>query len=865
MPPTFAQFDRVFAEHAQLSCVITPNERLAQEHQRAWDHLQASAGAGGWLRLDCISIRRFFRREWQIASHKAPTTLPLLSNEQLVQIAWDCQPPEGGDLPSFIRAWEAIHDYNINISHASFRTPQRQEFVTWFQAVQRQLDGEWMLEQHIPEQLIRLNLLPDRTLLGDHLDQLTPAQLRYFQWVADHQSIHSRNCAALAAVQQGHTPLPEAPADNIKHTHKPTQIVQCKSLEDELLSAASWASNLVDSNPDITVGIVVPGLATHYAAVTRQIGLGLDPVFGSLSERFDIGGGTALADTPAWEAAKLLGQLFFDEINLIDLQLLRNNPFVQPILAEQIFERLVELPPKVSFQWLKEHASEALTNIEFPAHLTQPATARRLQHWLDGLLELLQCCGWPRLRERGSVQFQYCQALQTKLTQLQAHAPSPRTLAYAETAQLLETALSATQIAPQRKPSQILVVGTLETTGLQFDHVWLCQADEHQFPSAPSPNRYLPPALVRQAGVPRSTPEQEVVLAQRTLQRLFGHSGSFVASYTDVVEESEQQLSPLLQAVIEQHEQAPTHRVVDPSLGLQKLSEQQTNTALQPYNDHRGIPLEVPASGSRTTRGGTTLLGNLAACQFRAYAVHRLGLRPPETVTLLPNALGRGTSLHHCLHQLVSQAPDKAALLQLQPDQIRQIVSKSLSEIAPDLPETFAQNEVQRLYELVCEWLEIEGRRPDFHAASLEQSFPLLVDRLQINVRVDRIDKVADGQLVIDYKTGKQSTPDPETGLEDAPQLFAYALLDDTISGMVYGVVKSGMSDLFGIQADSQAGESRRLTKVQDWQQARSSWRHKLDQLARNHIAGEARVEPRRGACRYCHLSALCRIEDPND
>ena len=234
MPPTFAQFDRAFAEHAQLSCVITPNERLAQEHQRAWDHLQASAGAGGWLRLDCISIRRFFRREWQIASHKAPTTLPLLSNEQLVQIAWDCQPPEGGDLPSFIRAWEAIHDYNINISHASFRTPQRQEFVTWFQAVQRQLDGEWMLEQHIPEQLIRLNLLPDRTLLGDHLDQLTPAQLRYFQWVADHQSIHSRNCAALAAVQQGHTPLPEAPADNIKHTHKPTQIVQCKSLEDEL-------------------------------------------------------------------------------------------------------------------------------------------------------------------------------------------------------------------------------------------------------------------------------------------------------------------------------------------------------------------------------------------------------------------------------------------------------------------------------------------------------------------------------------------------------------------------------------------------------------------------------------------------------
>jgi hypothetical protein len=39
-------------------------------------------------------------------------------------------------------------------------------------------------------------------------------------------------------------------------------------------------------------------------------------------------------------------------------------------------------------------------------------------------------------------------------------------------------------------------------------------------------------------------------------------------------------------------------------------------------------------------------------------------------------------------------------------------------------------------------------------------------------------------------------------------------------------------------------------------------WRRVLEKLAKNYRAGHAEVDPKRDACDYCGLKALCRIRE---
>ena len=47
------------------------------------------------------------------------------------------------------------------------------------------------------------------------------------------------------------------------------------------------------------------------------------------------------------------------------------------------------------------------------------------------------------------------------------------------------------------------------------------------------------------------------------------------------------------------------------------------------------------------------------------------------------------------------------------------------------------------------------------------------------------------------------------------------------------------------------------------WAEQREQWQDTLTQLAQALRDGGATVTPQKGACRYCHLQGLCRINTP--
>jgi RecB family exonuclease len=153
-----------------------------------------------------------------------------------------------------------------------------------------------------------------------------------------------------------------------------------------------------------------------------------------------------------------------------------------------------------------------------------------------------------------------------------------------------------------------------------------------------------------------------------------------------------------------------------------------------------------------------------------------------------------------------------------------------------------------RLKARIKAWLEIEKTRPEFTVIAREASAVLSLAALLFHLRLDRVDKLADGsRVVIDYKTGEVNPKDWFQDRLEAPQLPMYAVLGQYTS-VFYASLKAGKMGLFGAE---------HLTAEQ-----LEKWRTQLERLAIEFKEGFAVVAPSPTACQYCHLQAMCRIHE---
>ena len=182
--------------------------------------------------------------------------------------------------------------------------------------------------------------------------------------------------------------------------------------------------------------------------------------------------------------------------------------------------------------------------------------------------------------------------------------------------------------------------------------------------------------------------------------------------------------------------------------------------------------------------------------------------------------------------------------------------------------------------QLIRAWLDgFERSRPPFAIADTEVSRRLILGDLEMKLRIDRIDALADGAIaIIDYKTGV-STPPARwfDARPQAPQLGLYVLAQQAfaaapaVRAAAYAQLKTGELKIHGIAADAAAwpGLSEpvhvRGAGLADWAQVEERWRHSLGALAIDVREGCASVAPRDvgKTCQRCGLQQLCRIGAP--
>jgi probable DNA repair protein len=473
-------------------------------------------------------------------------------------------------------------------------------------------------------------------------------------------------------------------------------------------------------------------------------------------------------------------------------------------------------------------------------------------YWLVQCRALLTACGWPQLNTLGSTSFQAYQSLEEAFNQYTLDSLAQE-MTFTQMLSLLSASLGSQVFAPERPHADILVLGELETTGLSFSHLWVCGLDENSFPVKNVAHPFIPRRVAHAAGVPRASQADELAFAQRRLTHWRTHAGKLVLSFSAQSQQHDQLPSPLISDFPEMAAAPviavnPFQRAVD------------AEVVLESFIDVRG-----PAIAEGEVKGGTGLLRTQATCPFKAFAQYQLGLTQPNEVSSFPDALTRGNLLHDTLFDLVRRHSTQDQLATLSSADIRRACQQTLESYPRPLPVLFVEQEIERLTTLILRWLKLEAARAPFAAIYLEESFVLKLHNYQFSIRVDRVDRIDGGLVVIDYKTGQVNLSGITSSPTRDPQLPAYSLIDAEIVGVYFAEIRDqarllGVADETGrIQG---AQYSKQLQQADSWRLHRQRWQDDLGQLAEEFAAGYAEVEPVTGACRYCHLADLCRIED---
>jgi probable DNA repair protein len=683
----------------------------------------------------------------------------------------------------------------------------------------------------------------------------------------------ARRSALKARAARFHIPVALAPA--------PTVHWAAHDTEDELLAAALWARAQLERDPAARVLILLPDLDQRSAALHSALARCLAPealLRGESSEPlYAFEGGTPLAEVPLIRTALSVLRLASSTLDFEEFAALLRSPFLAA--ADRITRARLELwlreRPIVPFgiqelgvlaEALPPGAEQALLR-HWRRLLALPLHARdSTGSWARQFATLLEHCGWPGPPPLGSDAEQARARFVELLGELADLGPVSGSLSASAALALLAERAVHTGFEPAREDVPVTVSAVLSDPLVRYAGIWVAGLSAEHWPAPPAPDPFIPTALQRQAGLPRASVAGQHALAQTHLARWQACAGELILSWPRHDQDLELAPSPLLGGF--SSTKAPAaYAAVDPLTAFWQAQE-----------PPRRLP--EPATpiwpAIRPLPGGTRALELQSQCPFRAFAEQRLGARALAEPSPGLDARSRGQLLHDALERLWQVLHTLATLQSYTPAALQELIQEHVALAGEALQRQGAipadvglwRQELERTTGLIAQLLEMERTREDFIVEALEQSVALSLGEAQLRLRLDRLDRFVDGSVaVIDYKSGNAQRFEADAARPQHPQLLAYAIA----AGPALAAVASVHVQSSGIRwrgAADRAGRVPGLAGPKSGEaplaEQRTRWQQRLTELAREFLAGNAAVQPLEGACRYCHLPLLCRIDALN-
>lgn len=866
--------------------LVTVNNRLAR-HWRTVFFKAAVQEATLWPTPQIMPWGAWLRQLWTDASWLSANA-PILLGPAQAALLW--QTIVERDSSALLQsrasarlaqeAWRLLHDWQLSLP---FEALECSEDVLHFQHWAQQFAAECRQQNWLDEARLSVSMLeawqrgqgtlPAQVLLLGFEDW-TPAQRGLLDGLRARGTLVEvvPTAQASQAQQARRVALPDAAS------------------EDE--AAARWSRAVLEHTPTARLAIIAPDLRDRRARLARLLDAQLAPqrllpATSSASQEaaslWNMSLGAALSEHGMVQAALLVFGLGDTRLDMVLLGQALRSPFFGGYLEEREARAMLdvrlrqqgELQLSESFvrKQAVEHDCPQFARIVAALVKARKEQAARLSpgEWVEAFRDELKIAAWPGVVSLSSSDFQLRQTWLDTLQSLARLELVQAKMRRSEVLAHLRALAAETLFQPEAvADAPVQVLGPLESLGLTFDGVWLLGMQHEQWPVQAKPNPFLPMRLQVRLAMPHASPARELDYARRVGSHLLGLAGKdcmVIVSHALQADGRELEPSALFEAL--------------PLIDLSDLPQ----SAL-PLPAYWGAPetmeflseAPVPSLAWGTkVGGGARVLELQSACAFRAFAELRLAAQAMEEPGLGPDARERGNLLHKVMEALWGELGDQAALLSLNTADLQACVLRHVRAVVEELarrhaslwPARLQTLEVVRLSELVLAWLAIEGERPPFTVEARELKQSIEIGGLQLDVKIDRIDRIAgedDGllnkRLVIDYKTGTAKPTQWAGERPEAPQLPLYAVSAENVSALAFAQVRSGEMAFAGL-ADAQGGDSGLAVAQQDWSEVLAEYRRVLEALAKDYRNGQAEVDPRKpGVCAYCPLTMLCRIHE---
>ncbi len=872
--------------------VVTPTTRLARVLRRRDTAVRRERRETVWETPDILPWEVWIKRLWNACMAHQTSPLLLLNATQ-AGVVWheivaDSDAGRASLYPASLakRSYAALQDarrWRLAIFPPKYEDDLHNEaraFRAWVRVYERRCGDEgWLDAVDLIDRLIpcapRCATRYAKKICLFGFDEVTPAEESLLRAFADAGSEIHRTAPPTCDGEVVHTLFPD---DHAEQT-----------------AVARWAYRALEASTvgDSEIGIIAPQLATCRNELMHCLDEVLEPggilSAGDRQRLYHLSLGQPLLDYPMIHAAFAILELSAHKLPFETISTLLRSPFIDgadmemaaraeldadlrergdPMIEPETWHRHLAADAR----WLK-HCGVWIASLNrwhrVAAKLPRSQTHR---DWANAFAALLKAWGWPGEQQLTSDEFQTLTAWHELLDHFASLDLVTGTLEQ-QRAQSILKRLAGERIYQTRtgEDAPIQIMGLLEASGMTFRRAWIMGLHEDVFPPVARPNPFIPQALQRQREMPHSSSEREYAYTRMVAGRLAQAAPDVTFSTSLRDGDLERQASRLITVFPERP---------PPSDGGKSYTESlhaAGNAYIECLSDD-----DAPALDKTKAHGGAGLFQDQAACPFRAFAKHRLGARQLTDPELGLNARDRGVLAHECLHRFWRRVRSSAALGALNEDALHETITDSVAATLKQFTTEHSNRvtpmlldiETDRLQTLLADWLDREKERAVFEVLECESRCSVTVSGLTVETRIDRIDKLADGSLVIiDYKTAENMGVNDWWGERPKePQLPLYATGQTSVVAVTFARLKRGRLGFIGLAnaADPAAipgvipfTENADYQTFGDWQTLLDFWRRNLSRLADEFSAGRAPVAPlRKDTCKYCDLAALCRIHE---
>ncbi|MGD8346632.1 MAG: PD-(D/E)XK nuclease family protein [Lysobacterales bacterium] len=902
--------EELFIRLSEGVLVVTGNSRLARVLSGQYSQWRMARGESQWRSPRILPWNAWLDDVWEQAGlqglHDSGFSVP---NRQQLLSLWEQALDRSGKTGALLRpqslAAQAMEtrrtavEWRLDFGHPAWRgsdDDNHHAFWRWnseFEALCRKTG--WLPPEDRPARVTAL--LDEGTfryearidLLG--FDEFNPAQAELLRAL-------ERAGSALAPV-------------SLSSRGMVPKMWKAMGRRQELDRMARWVRRRYTESEETVIAVIVPDLETRRHEVERalqDILLPGRPLAPAGERPWNVSMGTPLHRLPMIGSAFDLFEMLNRRVAIQTVGAVLRSPWITGAAEEggprallekrlrDIYPRLLDLD-EVEFQarQKRQHARDgsalppeqheprpwncpmlrpvlqALAAFDKRGHKTASA-------WADAFEKLLNRCGWPvagntvAAADEHDANWQAYQAWQEALRTLASTDAAAPKMELAHAVAMLRQICREKVFQPATGPARIQVLGLYEANSLRFDHLWVLGLHNDNWPPPARPDPFIPRQLQQESGLPHSSPQRELEVARTVTGRLLETAPDIVFSYPGQQDGEKCLPSPLLRDGIR------TIEAVSAWEG-DSWREAQARGA-----GPRLDPLEGPGPMTGdTARGGSSILKHQALCPFRAFASNRLGAEGLEAPVDGISAKLHGTLVHRVLERFWRETGNQDALLQLEEQQLEARIREHVIDVLNDerglrFRPQFRRVEAARLQRLLRRCLELDAQREAFRVEGFEREVFCEIDGQAIRLYIDRIDRLANGGLVIiDYKTGRV---DPKTWFGERPedpQLPLYAVSsDETPHGVVFAVMRDdeclfrgvvrGEGIFPGLPPKRRKDNLYLHDAGENMENTVEEWRRVLQRLMADFLAGHAAVDPKNGTrtCEdsWCELRPLCRIRE---